>query len=87
MTIRLTPNYPETPPEIQLHRKSGIQSSQVSRIQESLMSKAKDCLGAEMIYDLIEHARVPIADAIALMADARASSLTQPSTRCHFMMR
>lgn len=51
-------NYPETLPEIQLLKKKGLQSVQVSQIQDCLIEKAKEYVGAEMIYDLVEYAKV-----------------------------
>lgn len=51
--------YPEVIPEIVVRRRRGLQGPQIATIQQKLTDKAKECLGREMIFELVEYARVP----------------------------
>lgn len=57
-TIRLPSSYPESTPEITVNKKKSIQSHQCADLQEKLCEKAKSLVGNEMIFDLVEYAKV-----------------------------
>lgn len=62
--------YPEVIPEILVQRRKGLQGTQVAAIQQKLTDKANECLGREMIFELVEYARVPtcyIFDAVEVL--------------------
>lgn len=57
MSERLGPKYPDSPPEIKVTRKKGVQSSYAAQIQERIIHKAKELVGNEMIFELTELAK------------------------------
>ena len=54
----MTKNYPDELPELRIHRiGDGVTSDQAKEIEKKLVATAKQMLGSEMIYELIEEAK------------------------------
>lgn len=58
LLCRLSPTYPETVPEMHISKKRGTLSTPVLALQESLLAQAEKLRGSEMIFEIVEHARV-----------------------------
>jgi hypothetical protein len=59
MVHRMLDGYPETcPPEIKLVKKKGLTTGQVQTINDRLQKKAQELIGTEMIFDLVDEAKV-----------------------------
>ena len=61
MSVQLVGRYPLDVPIITLTRKRGLLTAQVNDLYTSLGELAKGCVGREMIFDLVEHAKEALA--------------------------
>lgn len=51
--------YPENcPPEIKLVKKKGLTTGQIQTISDRLQKKAGELVGTEMVFDLVDEAKV-----------------------------
>lgn len=51
--------YPDIcPPEIKLVKKKGLTTGQMQTINDRLQKKAQDLIGTEMVFDLVDEAKV-----------------------------
>lgn len=56
--VRMSKNYPDELPELRIHRLGEeVSSDQAKDIEKKLTAMAKQMLGSEMIYELIEEAK------------------------------
>lgn len=56
---RMIDGYPEVcPPEIKLGKKKGLTTGQVQTINDRLLKKAQELVGTEMVFDLVDEAKV-----------------------------
>lgn len=59
LEVRMVDGYPESRgPELKLVRKKGITAAQLETIQKSVEARIGGLIGSEMIYDLVEEAKV-----------------------------
>ena len=51
--------YPERrPPDLKVAKRRGVTAAQLQMIQERLVRRAEELVGSEMVFDLIEEAKV-----------------------------
>lgn len=51
--------YPEgRPPDVKVAKRRGVTAAQLQAIQERLARRADELVGSEMVFDLIEEAKV-----------------------------
>lgn len=54
LEVKLSPGYPDNPPEVSLRNPRGLDDDRLRAIMEQVEEKCQNCLGDPVIYDLIE---------------------------------
>ncbi|XP_036408506.1 E3 ubiquitin-protein ligase RNF25 isoform X2 [Megalops cyprinoides] len=57
LTLTLDTQYPSSPPTISIHNPRGLSDDKLLSVQQCLQAEAQSCLGAPVLYQLIEKAK------------------------------